>query len=160
MCKTRKNGIIVFYQPKEIRKITIIDIFTMFFGMYVIIALLSNRSWNIKSIFVTGIILIILASKYIAPVLSRKYNITIYDDYFLLENIEPKAIKIIIRTINSIDIYKEEVVKIIGNSNEGKFEYDVWLDKNDVTQFVDIITMKIDSYRLKIKKEIDKAMIK
>jgi len=160
MCKVSKKGIYTFYQPKEIRKITFFEIVFVVIAIYSISLLFRNTNLIGINLLISVLFSIIYFSKYIAPVLMKKYNATIDSDYLVIDNVDVKSIKIKLRTITKVEIAENNSIKINGSINKTEYEYDIVLDECDLQLFVNIINEKVSEYRNMIRNEINRSVKK
>ena len=157
MHKNRKNGNIVFYQKKEYRKITIVEILMLLFSLYILYRMFVSGV-NEKNIILIVIITAFIISKYISPVFLKKYNATITDDRLILDNINPTPIIIDILSIVDCKRIDQNTINITGNIKNKYFNHRITLDEDDVLTFIDTIKVKIEDNKNKIRNRLYESL--
>ena len=157
MYKTKKENL-VFYQKKEIRKISLIEILMMAFGVYILFISFREGVHPSRIGFASVIVLLILAN-YFAPVFQKRYNATITKKEVILDNIELLPIHLKISQIQESIRASPDTVIIKGHSYNQRFEYNITMDEEDCEVFLDAITKAKNQIFNQIKTEINNTIL-
>ena len=158
MYKVLKNGDYFFYSPKEQRKTSITEIVIIIIAIAITYMTLKSRT--IGRTISLSVICIYFLSRYVAPVLSKKYNATVTNKDLILDNVESKSVHLPIQTIDEIKKENEMVVFVSGNKNSNPYAYRITMENQDIDEFVNVVLKRkneyLDSIRSKINIEINK----
>ncbi len=150
-----KNGRYTFYQPKEIRKVGLVEFGMIIASFFVVYKVFPSR-FEIKAIFISFIISVYVLGKSLAPILIRRYNVIISEDLIILE-VYGKSVKILkIKDIVKID---ERIVKLTFENNKNNIqEVEIKFDEGEADKFIEILRERKLQEILKIREAIDKSL--